>query len=70
MRNADHPLDYGGAQPFSERPIAKAVSSPLTNQNFLVIRAGDGAAAFDCPADDAATTLVDGNTWRHQPPGA
>jgi Tfp pilus assembly protein PilV len=53
--NAAHPLDYA------------AVGSALTNQNFLVIRAGDGATAFDCPADDTNTPLVNGNTYRHQP---
>jgi len=56
MRNTDHPLDY------------LDVNTALTNQNFLVIRAGDGAAAFDCPDDDPATPLVNGRTWHHQPP--
>ena len=55
LTNAEHPLNYTD------------VSVPLTNQNFLVIRAGNGAAAFSCPGDDAETTLVNGNTWRHQP---
>jgi type II secretory pathway pseudopilin PulG len=55
MTNSDHPLDYAGA------------NAALTNQNFLVIRAGNGSTAFDCPADDASTPLVNGNTWRHQP---
>ena len=55
MRNADHPLDY------------LDVSTALTNQNFLVIRAGDGTAAFDCPDDDPATEFVNGRTWHHQP---
>lgn len=53
--NEDHPLDYAD------------VSGALTNQNFLVIRAGDGTAAFDCPGDDIGTPLVNGNTWHHQP---
>ncbi len=53
--NDDHPLDYVD------------VPGALTNQNFLVIRAGDGTTAFDCPADDATTPLVNGNTWHHQP---
>ncbi len=53
--NLDHPLDYLN------------VMGPLRNQNFLVIRAGDGSTAFECPGDDPATPLIDGNTWRHQP---
>lgn len=64
MRNADHPLDYGGDQPTHPD---QGVAGPLTNQNFLVIRAGDGVAPFDCPDDDAATPFVNGTTWRHQP---
>jgi Tfp pilus assembly protein PilV len=55
MRNADHPLDYVG------------VDTSLLNQNFLVIRAGDGATAFDCPADGSAP-FANTNTWHHQPP--
>lgn len=55
MRNEDHPLDYLGAK------------VPLINQNFLVIRAGDGSNPFECPGDDATTPTVNGNTWRHQP---
>jgi Tfp pilus assembly protein PilV len=66
MRNADHPLDYGGKQP--DEP-ENGVSTALTNQNFLVIRAGDGARAFDCPADVPTTPHVDGTTWHHQPSG-
>lgn len=53
--NAGHPLDYS------------AVGTALTNQNFLVIRAGDGTTAFSCPTDDTSTPLVDGDTRRHQP---
>ncbi len=53
--NVAHPLDYS------------AVGSGLTNQNFLVIRAGDGTTPFTCPADDTSTPLVDGDTRRHQP---
>lgn len=67
MRNADHPLDYGGSQPAEP---ANGVATLLTNQNFLVIRAGDGVQAFECPDDDPSTPLVDGTTWRHQPPGS
>jgi len=55
MRNADTPLDY------------LQVRTPLTNQNFLVIRAGDGSQAFECPDDDPATEFINGRTWRHQP---
>jgi hypothetical protein len=53
--NAAHPLDYA------------TVNGALTNQNFLVIRAGDGSTAFTCPTDDSGTPLVDGDTRRHQP---
>lgn len=55
MKNAEHPLDYVD------------VESALTQQNFLVIRAGNGVAAFDCPDDDPTTPFVRGTTWRHQP---
>lgn len=50
-----HPLQYTD------------VKDSLIQQNFLVIKAGDGTTAFDCPADDAATPFVSGNTWHHQP---
>jgi len=52
ITNAEHPLDYAG------------VNGPLANQNFLIIRAGDNASAFACPADNPAT-LMDTTTWRH-----
>lgn len=55
LLNSDHPLLYS------------FVSGSLLNQNFLVIRAGDGATPFDCPADDPGTPRVNGNTWHHQP---
>jgi Tfp pilus assembly protein PilX len=55
MRNDEHPLDYVG------------VTGGLINQNFLVIRAGDGTAAFNCPTDDTSTEFINGNTWHHQP---
>lgn len=55
IANHDHPLDYAG------------VTEPLGQQNFLVIRAGDGAQPFDCPDDDPASVWVDGRTWHHQP---
>lgn len=35
------------------------VTTALQNQNFVIIKAGDGANAFSCPA---------GVTWTHQPP--
>ena len=45
---------------------------PLTNQNFLVIRAGDDLTAFQCPTDvapdPAAGDFVNSNTLPHQPP--
>jgi Tfp pilus assembly protein PilV len=53
--NAAHPLDYN------------SVTTPLANQNFLVISAGNGSTAYTCPTDDTATTFVNGNTFRHQP---
>lgn len=53
--NIDHPLVYSN------------VPGPLSNQNFLVIRAGDGMTPFACPGDDASTPFVDGNSWPHQP---
>ena len=56
MTNQDHPLNYA------------SVKVPLINQNYLVIRAGDGASTFACPADNAGTPLVNGNTWLHNPP--
>ncbi len=70
MRNDQHPLDYGGDQPGDpDAGPVEGVSQPLTNQNFLVIRAGKAGVAFDCPDDDALTPLIDGTTWRHQPAG-
>ena len=53
--NIEHPLDYLN------------VATPLTNQNFLVIRAGGASGAYGCPDDNSTTPLV-GNTWHHQPP--
>jgi Tfp pilus assembly protein PilV len=52
--NEAHPLVYSG------------VGTSLSNQNFLVIRAGDGASAFSCPLDMNGN-LVNANTRRHQP---
>ena len=53
--NAAHPLDY------------TAVGQSLSNQNFLVIPAGNGSIAYSCPTDLGTTPLVDGDTRRHQP---
>jgi Tfp pilus assembly protein PilV len=53
--NIDHPLDY-----------SKVLGS-LSQQNFLLIRAGNGVTSFACPGDDASTPFVNGNTWPHQP---
>lgn len=55
LKNAEHPKDYA------------AVVETLFNQDFLVIRAGDGSTPFTCPGDDASTPFVNGNTFRHQP---
>lgn len=58
MKNSEHPLIYD------------QVTESLVNQNFLVIRAGDGTAATNCPADieEADGGLpIDGTTWHHQP---
>jgi Tfp pilus assembly protein PilV len=48
-----------------------AITLPLTNQNFLVIRAGDGTTPFQCPtdvaADPGAGDFVNSNTLLHQP---
>lgn len=56
LTNQQHPLGY------------VHVDASLQNQNFLVIRAGDGANAFDCP-DDLVTSpnRINTNTWHHQP---
>ena len=54
MLNADHPIDYVGAK------------ASLTNQNFLVIRAGDGTNAYECPPD-GPSAYQNSNTWKHQP---
>lgn len=54
-RNVDHPNTYTN------------VTTALLDQNFLVIRAGDGTDSFACPGDDTSTPLVNGQTWLHQP---
>lgn len=55
--NVDHPRDYVN------------VTAPLTDQNFLVIPAGDGTGEFACPADylNPSLPFVNSNTWQHQP---
>ena len=60
MTDDDHPYDYVN------------VKTALANQNFLVMRAGDGTTAFACPDDNPSppSTLpasVNTNTWHHQP---
>jgi hypothetical protein len=55
--NTDHPLVYTDVTGVT----------PLRNQNFLIIRAGNGSAPYTCPADDESTPLLNGNTWHHQP---
>ncbi len=56
VSNEKHPYNYAD------------VNTALVNQNFLVIRAGNGATpGFFCPGDDTATPEVNGNTWHHQP---
>lgn len=55
LKNFEHPANYAG------------VTEALVNQNFLVIRAGDGTVAFTCPGDDSSTPFINGNTFRHQP---
>lgn len=53
--NQAHPLDYTN------------VNSSLSNQNFLVISAGNGGSSFSCPGDDTSTPLINSNTFAHQP---
>jgi Tfp pilus assembly protein PilV len=55
LQNFDHPLAYSLAD------------RTLLNHNFLVIKAGDGALAFTCPADNPSSTFVDSDTYDHQP---
>lgn len=59
LTNEDHPFRYVG------------VNANLVNQNFLVIRAGDGTVPFTCPTDfvpaSPALNLLNTNTWHHQP---
>jgi hypothetical protein len=67
--NQWHPRNYSNVTPTEQ----------LTNQNFLVIRAGDDpgdgtGTAFTCPtdvpADPATGDFVNSNTLPHQPPPA
>jgi Tfp pilus assembly protein PilV len=59
-KNVDHPAAYVD------------VNGPLTNQNFLVISAGNdngngnGHTTYSCPVDDTSTP-VDTNTVQYQP---
>ncbi len=53
--NARHPWRYVG------------VNGPLTDKNFLIIRAGNGSAIFTCPTENTST-LVQSNTHVHLPP--
>jgi len=50
MRNDEHPLNYSG------------VGVALTNQNFLLIQAGNGAVPYLCPENTAQPVY---NTWQH-----
>lgn len=54
IRNDETPLVYIG------------VRSALTNQNFLVIKAGHNGSPNDCPAHNGSP-LFNSNTWHHQP---
>ena len=60
--NQLHPRNYSNV----------SAIEPLTNQNFLVIHAGDGSVAFQCPTDVPANPalgdFVNRNTLLHQPP--
>jgi hypothetical protein len=59
--NREHPRQYSNV----------TALEPLRDQNFLVIRAGNGTSAFTCPTDGAANPatgdLVNSNTLVHQP---
>ncbi len=60
--NQWHPRNYSNV----------TMLEPLTNQNFLVIRAGNDVDAFTCPTDvpanPAVGDFVNSNTLPHQPP--
>lgn len=57
MTNDEHPYTYS------------QVRNALTNQNFLVIKAGDNTAAFACPDgdDNIGDPYLSGRTYAHQP---
>ena len=57
MLNEEHPNTYSN------------VRAALFNQNFLVIRAGDGSTAYECPDgdDNIGDPYLNGRTYRHQP---
>ncbi len=52
--NSEHPASYVD------------VTDTLTNQNFLVIRAGNGTVPFNCPGDDPGKA-GNTNTYPYQP---
>lgn len=64
--NADHPKTYCMEKPGTVTTAApctgKRVTGNLINQNFLII-----PGHRFCPADDASTPLINGNTQSHQP---
>jgi hypothetical protein len=54
---------YNGRHPYTYL----LVTSPQVNKNFLIISAGDGGStAYACPGEDT-TTLIESNTWPHEP---
>lgn len=55
---------------FSNPLVYSVVTTPLFNQNYLIIRAGLGADSppFTCPGDDDSTPYINGQTFDHQPP--
>jgi prepilin-type N-terminal cleavage/methylation domain-containing protein len=55
LNNEQHPSRYVN------------VDKSLTDQNFLVIKAGNGSDGFVCPDDNLSTNKVNGSTWHHQP---
>lgn len=52
--NVDHPKAYA------------SVNQNLMNQNYLIIKAGNGSTPYACPDDDTSTPVY-GRTWQHQP---
>lgn len=55
VKNEQHPRRYVN------------VEKSLSDQNFLVIKAGDDDDPFVCPNDNVSTPKVNGSTWHHQP---